>query len=397
MAPVRTLLFLDYWSLHEPLTQATVLPTLRMVLQEGLAARIVLITVERGTPPATGLEPLPAGVVHVPLHASRGPRPLARAYDRLTMVPRIATIARREGASFIMARGVVAGGFAHGVHRRTGIPYAVDYFEPHNEYMVEVGEWAAGGLLDRSLQRMIKDQLRTASACVTVAANYRERLIAQGADPARLHVAPCPVDAARMCFDAAARARVRTELGWTDAVVGIYLGKFGGLYHRERAFAAFATAGRHFGDRFALLVLTPEPPEQVRAGLQAAGHQGRVLVRYAPHAEVPAYLSAADLAFAPYRGTRSSACISPMKIGEYWSAGLPVLLTRGVGDDSAIIAAAPDAGAVFDPEGNDLSAALASVEAAIARAGQRERTMALAARYRSMDITRDVYRRILPR
>ena len=109
MAPVRTLLFLDYWSLHEPLTQATVLPTLRMVLQEGLAARIVLITVERGTPPATGLEPLPAGVVHVPLHASRGPRPLARAYDRLTMVPRIATIARREGGSFIMARGVVAG------------------------------------------------------------------------------------------------------------------------------------------------------------------------------------------------------------------------------------------------------------------------------------------------
>ena len=397
MAPVRTLLFLNYWSLHEPLTQATVLPTLRMVLQEGLAARIVLITVERGTPPASGLEPLPAGVVHVPLHASRGPRPLARVYDRLTMVPRIATIARREGASFIMARGVVAGGFAHAVHRRTGIPYAVDYFEPHNEYMVEVGEWSAGGLLDRSLQRMIKDQLRTARACVTVAANYRERLIAQGADPERLHVAACPVDAARMRFDAAARARLRTELGWTGAVVGIYLGKFGGLYHRERAFEAFATAARHFGDRFALLVLTPEPAEQVRTGLQAAGFRGRAVVRYAPHAEVPACLSAADLAFAPYRGTRSSACISPMKIGEYWSAGLPVLLTRGVGDDSAIIAADPDAGAVFDPEGGDLPAALASVEAAIARAGQRERTMALAARYRSMDITRDVYRRILPR
>jgi glycosyltransferase involved in cell wall biosynthesis len=394
---VRTLLFLNYWSLHEPLTQSTVLPTLRMVLQEGMAERVVLVTVERGTPPAAGLDPLPDGVVHVPLHAARGPRVLARAYDRLTMVPRIAAIARREGAAFIMARSVVAGGFAHGVHRRTGIPYAVDYFEPHNEYMVEVGEWTAGGVMDRSLRRMIQDQLRTATACVTVAANYRDRLIAEGADPSRLHVAPCPVDAARMRPDPAARERVRSELGWSDAVVGVYLGKFGGLYHRERSFAAFARTALHFGDRYALLVLTPEPAENVRSGLQAAGYAGRSHIRYAPHAEVPAYLSAADLAFAPYRGTRSSACISPMKIGEYWSSGLPVLLTRGVGDDSAIIAADPDAGAVFDPEGDDLDAALVRLEATLRMPGQRERTQALAARYRSMDITRTVYRRILPR
>jgi len=392
---MRTLLFLDYWSLHEPLTQATVIPTLRMLLAEGLAERVVLVTVERGRPPASMLEPLPQGVMHVPMRAARGPRVLARALDRLTLVPRIAVLARREGASFIMARAVVAGGFAHDVHRLTGLPYAVDYFEPHNGYMVDAGEWRAGGILDRAVRRMIARQLRSAAACVTVTDNYRQRLIAAGADAGRLYVAPCPVDASRMRHDPVARERLRDELGWRDALVGIYAGKFGGLYHRERAFAAFATAHRHIGERFALFILTPEPADAVRAGLAAAGFTGRVVVRYAAHAEVPAYLSAADMAFAPYRGTPSSAGISPMKIGEYWSAGLPVLLTRGVGDDSGIIEREPYAGAVFDPEGNDLSHALDRVLEVLARPDQRSHTMALAARYRSMNITRDVYRRIL--
>lgn len=393
----RTLLFLDYWSLHEPLTQATVLPTLRMVLEELLADRIVLVTVERGPRAVSAPAALGQGIVHRPLVAVRArPRALARAWDVATMVPRLAAIAREVQATDLMARGVVAGGLAHFVHRRTGIPYAVDYVEPHNEYMTDVGEWKRGGVLDRGLSWLINAQLRSARFGVTVTNNYLERLVARGVPRAKLLHAPCPVDAVRMRFDPALRTSLRAHHGWGDALVGMYAGKFGGLYHREQAFRAFAEAQRHAGDGYVTIILTPHREEEVREGLRAAGYAGeRVLVRYAEHHEVPAYLSAADFAFAPYRATPSSACISPMKLGEYWANGLPVILSRGVGDDSAIIEREPFAGALFDPLGADLAVGMARIRNILTMPDQRTRTAELAARYRSMEFTRQAYRRIL--
>jgi glycosyltransferase involved in cell wall biosynthesis len=393
----RNLLFLNYWSLHEPLTHSTVLPTLRMLLADGLAQRVVLVTVERGVKAIHTPADVGAGILHVPLVAgTQRPRALSRAWDILRMVPRLADLVDHERIDLVMARGVIAGGFAHFVHRRTGVPYAVDYFEPHNDYMTDVGEWKKGGLLDRGTGWLIRQQLRTAQRCVTVSQNYRQRLISAGTAPSKLLVAPCPVDAGRMRFDPASRATVRQARGWEAAVIGIYAGKFGGLYHREHAFRAFTTAQAHIGAGFALIILTPHPEAEVREGLSRAGFQGdRFLITYAQHHEVPAYLSSADLAFAPYCGTPSSACISPMKIGEYWANGLPVLLTRGVGDDSAIIGGEPFAGALFDPEGEDLAEALVHVQRLICEPGQRTRTALLAATYRSMDLTRQAYRSIL--
>ncbi len=69
---MRTLLFVDYWSLHEPLTQATVLPTLRMVMAEGLADRVVLVTVERGMRAVDQAGQLAEGIAHVPFVATTG-------------------------------------------------------------------------------------------------------------------------------------------------------------------------------------------------------------------------------------------------------------------------------------------------------------------------------------
>lgn len=393
--PPRTVVFLSYWGTDEPLTLATVVPTLHMLIGSGLVDRVVLCTIERAGRPVPPPLAIP-GCVHVQWGATdMAPRPLARAFDLLRLRDRIVRVVREHRPVLIMARGVVAGGFAHFAARSTGVPYAVDYFEPHADYMADVGEWRRGGPLYRGLSWLIRLQCRSALRMVAVAHNYRRMLVADGVAPERVLVAPCPVDLGRMRFDPAARAVKRREVGLGDGLVGIYLGKFGGLYHRERSHKTFARFLELAGPSSRMVVLTPEPRDRVLAGLQRAGVDlSRVHVGYAPHDDVPAWLSASDVAFAPYRGTPSSACISPMKVGEYWAAGLPVLLTRGVGDDSAIIADDPDAGALYDPEGDDLDAAL---RAMLARIGpkQRERTGALAARHRSMRLTEEAYRAIM--
>lgn len=392
----RAIVFLSYWGSDEPLTVSTVLPTLRMMMDQGMARRIVLCTVERKGVPPPPLT-LPPGCVHVQWTAAQGlPKVFGRAVDVVRTRMRLAALLRRERPALLVARGVIAGGLAHRAATKLRVPYAVDYFEPHADYMADVGEWSRNGLLYRGLKRLIQAQARTALRMVTVSANYRRMLVELGVDGERILVAPCPVDMAAMRFDGEARARVRAALGIGSGTVAIYLGKFGGLYHSERAFRAFARFQQRMGPDAHVIVRTPGPVGPVVEGVkQAGGDPRRLHVGFAPHREVPVWLSAADVAFAPYRGTPSSACISPMKVGEYWANGLPVLLTRGVGDDSGIIEREPLAGALFDPEGDDLDAALDRVVDVLRRPGQREATARLAAEHRSMDLTRQAYERIL--
>jgi glycosyltransferase involved in cell wall biosynthesis len=389
-----TLVFLSYWGTDEPLTGATVVPTVRMLLEHGLVTRVVLCTVERGDVPPPFRIP---GCMHVQWRAS-GLRPafLGRTIDMLRMCSALRKLLKKESPVLLMARGVVAGGMAHFATRHTHIPYAVDYFEPHPDYMVDAGVWWRHGPFHAGLSWLMRLQQHSALRVVTVARGYAKRLVAAGVPGHRVLTAPCPVDPQAMRFGATARAEMRQEHGLGEGPVGIYVGKFGGLYHRGRSYALFARFLARAGASSHVVVLTPEPISVVQQGLAACGaDMDRVHVLYAPHHAVPRWLSAADVAFAPYRGSPSSASISPVKIGEYWANGLPVVLTRGVGDDSDIIAAEPYAGALFDPKGNDADAALDHVLGLLHLPGQRQRTAALAERHRPMRSTEMVYANML--
>lgn len=57
---------------------------------------------------------------------------------------------------------------------------------------------------------------------------------------------------------------------------------------------------------------------------------------YVPAAEVPTYLSLADVALAPFEDTMVTRCKSPLKVMEYMAAGLPVV-GSDVGDVASIV------------------------------------------------------------
>ena len=389
-----TVLFLGFWGARDPLTTATILPGMRLLLEEFGVRRVILGTVERGG----GSGPIDLGLPgaeHLPWRARRGPKVLSRTLDQFGHVRQLVRAVRRERVGLILARASTAGSFGYSASRLTGVPLVVESFEPHADYMADVGEWSRNGALYRLSRRMELRETAHAHRLITVAHSYREQLIAQGVEPSRILVAPCPVRLDVFASNAVRRERLRRELGLDEAITGIYLGKFGGLYHKEQAFATFARSHAILQGGFRLLVLTPDPADEVRAGLARAGFPlEHAHILRAPHEQVPDYLSAADLAFALYKRTPSCAFLSPVKIGEYWANGLPVLLTRGVADDSLIIER-EGGGALFDPEGDDLPLALAQVRTMIADPGHRARIASLAARHRSIDPTRRAYAEML--
>ena len=392
-----TILFLGFWGLDDPLTASSLLPGAQLFLNELGARRVLVATVERSAkPPALRL---PEGMVHLPLPASTlRSKAMARAKDQLAMTAKLVATVKREGVGLIIARTSNAGSLAHWTARLTGVPYIVESFEPHAQYMAECGEWDPRGALYRATLRLEALQKRHALGLITVSHTYRERLVKEGVDPARIEVAPCPVPLDRFAPDAAARRTMRSQLDDPDVLVGVYAGKFGGLYHRERAFDLFSAVRARIGERFRLLLLTPAPHDGVRDGLAAAGFPlEHALIRSAPHAEMPAWLSGADFAFAPYRKTSSCAFLSPVKIGEYWACGLPVMLTPGVGDDSDIIASEPLSGVLQDPAQGDPSGAIDRLVAIVNNAGHVQACRSLAERHRDIAHTRRAYQALLLR
>ena len=70
-----------------------------------------------------------------------------------------------------------------------------------------------------------------------------------------------------------------------------------------------------------------------------------------PHSEVMRYMSAADAGIIMRNDIVVNNVASPIKIGEYLGCGLPVILTRGIGDYSEAVSRA-GIGIILD-ENND--------------------------------------------
>lgn len=91
-----------------------------------------------------------------------------------------------------------------------------------------------------------------------VAEKYRQQMIAKGVPAECIATVPCSVDANKFQFDDVARQSVRHLLDFAPAVlVGVYVGKFGGIYNDAD----------NFGPTFRLIILTPDSETEVRSKL----------------------------------------------------------------------------------------------------------------------------------
>ena len=389
------ILFIGYWSLHEPLTISTIFPHLRILQERADVEHICLVTVERGAETQADLTlrlPYPNTKISFrPLLSRPHKLVLLNKTDDFLRFPReLVELARAERSTVLLARGAPAGALAYLVARRTGLPFYVESFEPHAEYMRSGGVWKPYDpryLVQTYLEGKQKQHAR---GLMPVAETHRRLLISEGVPAGHIITVPCSVDLNAFGFDAARRRQQRLHLGYAEAnVVGVYVGKFGGIYYDDEAFAIFRQAADHFGAAFRLIVLTAHPAAEVLTRLVAAGlNAAHCLVTKVPHAEVPDYLAAADFAFLLSRPTPG---LSPIKVGEYWASGLPILLADGVGDDSGIVQQ-EGGGAVFDlAQPGSVAAGLARIAELLAQPAHKADCTALARRHRSPERARLAY------
>lgn len=383
------LLFISHWGFRDPLTTATVLPHLKILTESGKFEQIILCTIEREEFEDDNYG-LPNGVKHIAIHSGKS---LRNKLVEIFKVPGlIRQLCTQKGIDLVICRGAVAGTIGYLTLRSTNIPLYIESYEPHAEYMVQSKvwkRWSPQYVLQKHWQTR---QLITASGVMTVSTAYTNRLIEDGINVRKIKSVPCAVDVAAYRFDPYKRAKIRGKMGFSkEDLIAIYVGKFGGLYYDLEAFKLFSSIS-DLHPHFRLIVLSPNNHDEIRNKLRNAGIDSKYcIIDSVPPSDVAVYLSASDFGICTHRSHEYSMGFSPVKNGEYWANGLPILISHGIGDDSETVIK-ENAGALFsisDPK--SIKVGIQAIMNIIKDPQSRDRISLVAQKYRSSKSVHDAY------
>jgi glycosyltransferase involved in cell wall biosynthesis len=196
------------------------------------------------------------------------------------------------------------------------------------------------------------------------------------ADREDMVVIPCCYDEKKFVFSNQSRAIIRKECGFGDSdVVVCYCGGLSKWQRVDDIIRLCIRLSENKGD-CKFLFMTQEKEKMqflvANAGLPELKYR---IKNCLPH-EVPANLSAADCGIIMRDDVTVNNVASPIKIGEYLACGLPVILTKGIGDYSEMIQSS-GCGLVLD-EGKDIAVQVIDYLANADFGQLREKTQVLA-------------------
>ncbi len=271
-------------------------------------------------------------------------RPLRYDLKGAQFLQRMRNIARLAWWSFWYTRGYrertvmgflsMAGAYAALVRRFGFQRLVIVNFEPHSQYMRELGIWSDRSLKYRVVKWSEDHEVRSADVIVAPATAVVEH-IRTIRPSAEVHLQAVTVDVPAHARDTVAGEGVRIRFGLEGRTVVLYIGKFRGIYYTEAQYVRFmATMCEADPTVHHLLITHEEHIAALRAspGWSVVEKRTTLLGPMAPEALRP-FLSAADLGVIAVPPTPSQRFRSPVKTALYWAAGVPILIPEGVSDD----------------------------------------------------------------
>jgi glycosyltransferase involved in cell wall biosynthesis len=247
---------------------------------------------------------------------------------------------REFSPTHIYARAHIDSTFARKAARKLG---AISVFDVRSVAAEEVAlrrgkkDWRYR-LVDMLELREVKKADRLLCVSENLKAVIRQRTSREAT------VVPCCFDEKRFHFDRGSRDRIREELGFgaSDMVICYSggLSKWQKIEAILRLFEQIAAAGPEF--KFLFLTSQTRQMEEIAARASLPRDSYRIVG--CPIDVVSRYLSSSDAGIIMRDDVIVNNVASPIKIGEYLSCGLPVILTRGIGDFSETV---PRAGLGF--------------------------------------------------
>jgi glycosyltransferase involved in cell wall biosynthesis len=354
MSPPRVL-FVTYNGLLDPLGPSQILPYV-----EGLNQwwRMGVLSYERwhrlqNTKDVRSLEERLAaqGILWRRLLYHRRPSLPATTYDIVRGLVAMRRLVRPGITALVHARGYVPAVMASLDARRC--PFLFDIRGLQAEEYVDGGVWREGGFKHRLLKLAEEWVFRGASGAVVLTRSIEPHVRSRFGDASRrvpLSVIPSCVDLDRFRLDPVARLEWRARFGFAEHdVVFIYSGSLGTWYLSDEM-AQFVARFRDETRRAVrLLWLANNDLHLARTASRRAGLlEQECIVGSVETNQIASALNAGDIALALIKPCFSKNSSSPTKYAEGLACGMPLVVSRDVGD-SAELERAEAAVALIDP------------------------------------------------
>ena len=276
----------------------------------------------------------------------------------------------------------------------------LDSVEPHAESMVESGTWMKNSVKFKLLFYMEKQQIKVADKII-LAAEGMDRYIKEkyGMTIHDFQIKPACVDLDLFSYASVKDPELVMKYELKDKITCLYTGKLGGFYWDSKLFEFIKKCEDYWGtQKFKFLMLSNVDDAHVNERRLNYGISEHTIIKlFVPHVEVPKYMGLADFAVSPFKFVPSKRYSTPIKNGEYWALGLPIVITPKISTDSDTIAE-NNAGAILDAFDNIGYMKVIKQIDLLLSSNTREAIYAkirpLAEKYRNFSIAEKVYRSI---
>jgi glycosyltransferase involved in cell wall biosynthesis len=308
-------LYVSYDGIEEPLGRSQVLAYLKRLSAE---FAITLISFEKSQPTdELRSELTEAGIDWHPLRYHRRPPVLSTLFDVLAGRRALVRAARRAKPAIVHVRSYVPALVALLARRRTGGRLLFDIRGFWADERVEGDLWPAGGRLYRLAKRCERRFFAEADAIVTLTEASRPQIRAwTDRREVPIVVIPTCVELGRF-LDRPPRP-AGPHVVWSGSI---------GTWYRFELVPRVAAA---LGLPLTVITRQTELARQVLDGYPA--DVGSVVP-----GEVPAHLFSGDIGLCLIKSSFSKTASAPTRFAEYLAAGMPVVVTQGVGDLEAIV------------------------------------------------------------
>lgn len=257
--------------------------------------------------------------------------------------------------------------------RRRGVPYFVHLMDLYPEILAKAGWLPEQSRLYRFLAARSRRTLEQAAGIVVIGRCMKERLVAQGIDPAKIHFVPTwpstgvyPVEHSQNRF--------RQRHGLQGKFVVMYSGNMGLLHELDTLLAAADSLAGHDEIQF-VFVGNGRRRGLVQAALDRGAGNITLLDYQSDGEELAHSLSAADVHFVSLRAG-CEGLVVPSKFSGAMAAGRPVIYEGAAAGEVARVIRSSGCGAVVEP--GDAAALRAAILSLHTDQDQRERAGALA-------------------
>lgn len=327
--------YITAWPVHSGLSSATAWPSVRFLAEQDTINSVIYFTVE--TDDTIQVNFTGNKIRHVPVKVSAKPSALKRLMEELNKYKMVFHEAKKIVPDLIICRGSPSGMIGRWLGEQLSVPFVVESFEPHADYMYHAGVWCKFGARYIMAKLAETSSKRHAKYLITVSDLYREYLVRnEGLPKEQVLNAPCAPDYERFYFNANQRKIVRRQLNIGERLCICYVGKFGGLYYNESAFRCMRDIFDILKNNAFFIVLTETNLDYVKSQMASVGIPFECFYcKTETHEKVNRYLSASDFALSFFKNSPFSFACSPIKHGEYWASGMPVIMAHGIGEESS--------------------------------------------------------------